>query len=118
MNNELIEKINELPSSEVYVNRDLDPLAVFHAWFTTDDLKSLAAELTLANKKLELALHCVKHYATEYFWSGADDDDPTEDFWELDGNGYDHARKILDEIARLEGGRKCRNSNAVIESAK
>ena len=66
--NELIEKINELPSSEVFINRDLDPLAVFPAWFTTDDLKSLAAELALANKKIELLQASNDHYAARRMW--------------------------------------------------
>ena len=64
--NELIEKINELPSSEVFINRDLDPLAVFPAWLTTDDLQSLANALTLANKKIELLQASNDHYAEKY----------------------------------------------------
>lgn len=40
---ELIEKINDLPDSQMYVNRDLDPLAVFDAWITTQEVKALAA---------------------------------------------------------------------------
>lgn len=107
--NELIEKINELPSSDVFINRDLDPLAVFPAWFTTDDLKSLAAALTLANKKIELLQASNDHYAEHNWWlKGDDPSDPFKESQEeiiyiYGGNGYDFARKAQEEIARLEG---------------
>ena len=40
---EILKAIDELPDSQLYVNRDLDPLAVFDAWMTTGDIKALAA---------------------------------------------------------------------------
>lgn len=103
--NELIEKINELPSSDVFINRDLDPLAVFPAWFTTDDLKSLAAALTLANKKIELLQASNDHYADENNWDVAilEAGGVYENALYIRNNtGPDFARKTQEEIARLK----------------
>ncbi len=107
---ELIEKINALPSSDVFINRDLDPLAVFPAWFTTDDLKSLAAELTLANKKLAILQASNDHYADDENWSFSQPSGGCRDWYYDEGNGYDFARKTQEQIARLEG------SNAEIQT--
>lgn len=102
--NELIEEINELPSSDVFINRDLDPLAVFPAWLTTDDLKSLASALTLANKKLELLQASNDHYANGNYWGRTSRDVDLDCDWYIwEGNGFDFARKAQEEIARLEG---------------
>lgn len=83
MNNELIEKI----------------LRVKKVTCTPDELYDLAAELTLANKKLELLQASNDHYANRDTWGNVHQDL----YIGIDNNGFDFARKAQEEIARLEG---------------
>lgn len=106
--NELIEKIEALPSKGVigslpYKSESIDHLC------TISDLKSLAAALTLANKKLAILQASNDHYAEHNWWlKGDDPSDPFKESQEeiiyiYGGNGYDFARKAQEQIARLEG---------------
>ena len=94
MNNELIEKI----------------LRVKRVTCTPEELYDLAAELTLANKKLELLQASNDHYADMRRWQlsnrligDADLYEPIEEDDIMLTHGYDFARKAQEEIARLEG---------------
>ena len=97
--NELIEKIEALPSQGVigslpYKSKTADLLC------TIGDLKSLAAALTLANKKLAILQASNDHYANRDTWGNVHQDL----YIGIDNNGYDFARKAQEEIARLTEG--------------
>ena len=87
MNNELIEKI----------------LRVKRVTCTPEELYDLAAELTLANKKLEILQASNDHYARTSNWRRGLSCERADKWWRSDVNGYDFARKTQEEIARLEG---------------
>lgn len=95
MNNELIAKIEALP--------DRDQLIWADPFIKIADLKSLAAELTLANKKIELLQASNDHYARTSNWRRGLSCERADKWWRSDVNGYDFARKTQEEIARLEG---------------
>lgn len=107
MNNELMTQIEALDDREY-----------LHEWGTAKAMgdgipvtaiKSLAAELTLANKKLAILQASNDHYAEHNWWlKGDDPSDPFKESQEeiiyiYGGNGYDFARKAQEQIARLEG---------------
>lgn len=50
---QIIAEIEALPDSDLYVNRDLDPLAVFPAFMTTADVKALAADFKRLTDAME-----------------------------------------------------------------
>lgn len=108
---ELIEKIEKL--DEVTLNNpgrggvfiydrygsQVDEISVF-------ELQSLAAELTLAHKKLEILQASNDHYADENNWDVAilEAGGVYENALYIRNNtGPDFARKAQEEIARLEG---------------
>lgn len=66
------------------------------------EAKALAAELTLANKKIELLQAGNDHYANGNYWGRTSRDVDSDCDWYIwEGNGYDFARKTQEEIARL-----------------
>ena len=93
MNNELIEKI----------------LRVKRVTCTPEELYDLAAELTLANKKLAILQASNDHYADvdNAIWRPCTDGVcARQDYYSVFSehrNGFDFARKAQEEIARLEG---------------
>lgn len=108
--NELIEKIEALPSKGVigslpYKSKTIDHLC------TIGDLKSLANALALANKKIELLQASNDHYADYDTWETSLERDnrtgeisfsKTMDLYiGSEGNGSDVARKTQEQIARL-----------------
>ncbi len=66
-------------------------------------VKSLAAELALANKKLEILQASNDNYARTSNWRRGLSCERADKWWRSDVNGYDFARKTQEEIARLEG---------------
>ncbi len=108
MNNELMTQIEALDDREY-----------LHEWGTAKAMgdgipvtaiKSLAAELTLANKKLAILQASNDHYADDENWSFSQPSGGCRDWYYDEGNGYDFARKTQEQIARLEG------SNAEIQT--
>lgn len=103
MNNELMKKIEALPDLEALYLYGYEDSAILP--FGTDDLKRLAAELTLANKKLAILQASNDHYGDEKHWFYMDEPEPSEKYGYFpSGNGFDFARKAQEEIARLTEG--------------
>lgn len=103
MNNELMTQIEALDDREY-----------LHEWGTAKAMgdgipvtaiKSLAAALTLANKKLELLQASNDHYANGNYWGRTSRDVDLDCDWYIwEGNGFDFARKAQEQIARLTEG--------------